>query len=119
MLLPVTTVLGHPPGRLLDRTDERPAAAEPALPLARQQPGTLEHAEVPRDGGQGDVEGRGQLTHRRLAARQRAQDRAPDGIGERGEDGVEAGGRMLNHVVKHLRGPACRVKTVVTRGAPE
>src|SRR5881296_2013300 len=52
VFLPVATVLRDPAGRLAHRPERGAAAAEPAVPLAHDQPGVLEHAQMLRDGGQ-------------------------------------------------------------------
>src|SRR5690606_597710 len=49
----------------------------------------LQHLEVLGDGRLADVEGRGELPHRRLSGRQTREDRAAGGIREREERGVE------------------------------
>lgn len=72
----------------------------PALPPPRHQSRLLQHAEVLGDGGQRDVEGRGQIAHARPAAREAGEDGAAGPARERGEDGVERGGLTLNHLVK-------------------
>jgi hypothetical protein len=53
------------------------------------EPGALEHAKVLRETGERHVEASGELADRVLTTRQAHEDRAPRGIGERREGGVE------------------------------
>lgn len=61
----------------------------PAVSLAHEEPRLLEHPHVFGDGGQRDVERRGELADRRLALREPGQDRAAGRVRERGEGRVE------------------------------
>ena len=89
LCLPEGAIPGDPFGRIAQRFRGQPATMHPAVPLAAQQPGTLQHAQVLRDGRERHGEGRGQLCNRRLPARQPRQDRAPCRIGQRREGGVQ------------------------------
>jgi hypothetical protein len=72
-----------------------------------QQAGGLQNAQVFGDGGQRNVERRGQLADCRLALGQPAKDGAARGIGERAKGGVEGicasrsglRRRIVNHMV--------------------
>src|SRR3546814_20604003 len=52
-------------------------------------------------GGEADREGLGKLLHRRFALKQAGHDRAPGGIGERVEDGVERSW-LVRHMVNYI-----------------
>ena len=67
----------------------QPADQLLAVPGAGDQPGFLQHLEMPGDGGRRDGKGFGQLAHRGLAQRQPGQDGAAGGIGKGGVSGVE------------------------------
>jgi hypothetical protein len=54
-----------------------------------QKSGGLQHAQVLGDGGERNVEGRGELRNRGLAVSQAGQNGAAGGIGKRAEGGVE------------------------------
>ena len=63
----------------------------------RQQPGMLEHPQVPRDGGQRNIEGRRQVPCRRFSVGELFQDAAANGVRQGSERRVERTGYMLNH----------------------
>src|ERR1700686_3106911 len=55
----------------------------------RDQARTFEHLQVFRDRRQAHVEGLSELLHRRVAAREPRENRAPRRIGEGPEDGIQ------------------------------
>ena len=67
-----------------------------ALPPPRQQAGFLEHPQVPRDGGEGDVEGLREVADGRFGLRQPREDRPAGRVGQRGERPIEGRG-IVNH----------------------
>lgn len=74
---------------LAQRRREEPAAPLAPLQAALDQARALEHTEMLRDGGQGDVERRREFERGRLAQREPRQDAAPRGVGQRAEHGIE------------------------------
>ena len=73
------------PRRPRSRVALEPRRAQPARAAARDQAGLLEHLEVARDRLRRDRERLGELVDRRLALGQATEDRAPRGVGQRGE----------------------------------
>ena len=63
----------------------------PPHDAAADQFGALQHAHVLGGGGEGHLEGRGELAEVALADRKLANDRAPGGVGEGVEHEVEPG----------------------------
>jgi hypothetical protein len=86
-----------------------PTAMHPAVLLAGQEAGVLEHAQVLGHGGKRHRKGVGEVAHRSLPQGQSGQDRPTRGIRERGERGIQRPG-MINHLVKYYRagGPLSR-----------
>lgn len=71
--------------------------------LAGDETDALEVPEMLVDGRERHVERRGERAHRRLLAGEALQDRAPRGVGQRGEDPVEAF-LMVKHKLKYQEG---------------
>jgi hypothetical protein len=69
---------------------------DPSLPPPREEPRVFQNAQVPRDGGRGDVEGRREVSHGGFRFRQTRENRAARRIGERGEGSIERR-RIVNH----------------------
>ena len=67
--------------------------------VAADQPGGLQHLDMLRCRGERHGEGFGEFADRPFACGQLVQHRAPRGIAERVEDGVERLRIMFNHVV--------------------
>jgi len=86
---PELAVARQPLGRVAQRLGPEVAEPDGRLAAARDQPGLLEHLEVPRDGGLGHRERRGELGDAGLSALEPREDRAAGRIGERTEDCVE------------------------------
>src|SRR5262245_37201619 len=85
----------------------QPVRAELARPhaadlLRGDQPGLLQHADVLHHAREGHVELRGEVRYRRVGTPELLQDAAPGGVRERRERGIEAGLRILNHLVKSV-----------------
>ena len=77
-----------------------------------QQSGMLEHAQVPRDGGQRNIERRRQVTGRRFSMGELLQDTAANGVRQGSEGGVERPGHILNHYVKY-KPPLVRMSSLM------
>src|SRR6185437_15531456 len=88
---PEAAIEGEPLRGLADRRGIEAAAAMLAVAAALDEPGALEHTQMPRDRRQRDGEGLGQLPHRRLARGEPRQDGAPRRIRKRGKGQVESG----------------------------
>jgi hypothetical protein len=71
--------------------------------LALEQSGGLQHTQMLGDGGERNIEGRGELGDGGLALRQARENGAAGGIGQGPEGGVErgvaGGGGIVNHMV--------------------
>src|SRR5271155_1295492 len=81
------------------------AQAEPAGPhapdlLRGDEPRLLQDPDVFLHAREGHAEFRGQVRDRSVRASELLQNAAPCGVGEHGERGIEAGTRILNHVVQ-------------------
>src|SRR3989442_16014184 len=88
----------QPARGVLEGTRLEPAGPPLRLATARDQTGVLQHLEVLGDRGKAHREGLGQLRDRGLARAEASKDRAPGGIGQGREGGVEAiGRRVMNH----------------------
>ncbi len=94
-LLPEAAIMLEPPSGILERARFEPARAPLRLAPARDQTGALEYLEMLGDGRKAHLERLGQLRHRRLARGEAGENRAPGGIGERGEGSAELVGRHL------------------------
>jgi hypothetical protein len=79
-----------PPGGVLHRVRREAAAVNTAVDFATKKTRGFEDAEVLGDGGEGDVEGSGQLSDGGFAFGQPGQDGTTRGIGEGTEGSVEA-----------------------------
>jgi hypothetical protein len=66
---------------------------------AADEAGAFEDAQVARDGGGGDGERLGQPRNGGTSVAQALDDPSANGIGERGEDGIERG--IVNHLVNN------------------
>jgi hypothetical protein len=74
-----------------------------AVDFAVEQSGRFENAQVLGDGGERNIERRGELGHRGFAEGQARQDGAAGRVGQGPESGVEGsiggGRRIVNHMV--------------------
>src|SRR5690606_21191243 len=77
-----------PFAHLAERRRLEPAGAPLRLPPAGDEPGPLQHLEVPGDGGGAHREGGRELLHRGLPPGQPGEDRAAGGVGQGGEGGA-------------------------------
>src|SRR5262249_4519017 len=82
------------------------ALAEPAGPhasdlLSGDEPGLLQDADVLLHAREGHVELLGKVRDRSVGTSEPLQNAASGGIRERGERGIEAGPRILNHTVQY------------------
>ena len=91
--------MGNPRRSILHGLGGQPAAVYAAIDLALQQPRRFKHAQVLGDRGQRHRKRLGQFRDHRFAARQACQDRAPGGIGQSTEGGVQGRRRIVNHMV--------------------
>src|SRR6185369_10049910 len=85
----------------------QPARAERAGPhapdlLGGDEPRLLQDADVLLHAREGHVELLGKVRDRRVCAPELLQHAAPGDVRERGERGVEAGPRILNHTVQYI-----------------
>jgi len=87
-----------PAGRLFHGFGSQGAAVHPAFDVPAKKAGGFEHAQVLRNGGEGDVERFCKLGNRGFAEGQAGEESAARGIGESGKGGVEMG-RIVNHMV--------------------
>ncbi len=99
LFLPELPVVRDPLGGTFHRFGYQVTPPHAAGLGAFEQPGRLEHAQVLRDAGQGNIKPRGEPGDGGVAQRELRQDGAPRGSGERGEGGVQGGPRILNHTV--------------------
>src|SRR5687767_13362446 len=88
-LLPVRAVLADPLGDVAERLRAQAARPPLRLPSLLDQPGSLEHPQVLGDRRLAQVERRGELGDRCLAAGEAGQDGAPGWIGQGREDRAE------------------------------
>src|SRR5277367_4776373 len=101
------------------------ARAEPAGPhapdlLRGDEPGLLQDADVLLHAREGHVELLGKVRDRSVCTSELLQNAASSGVRERGERGVEAGARILNHAVQYvtLGSPACKGRPSARPPAP-
>src|SRR5688500_5745708 len=80
---------------------ELPGPHAPDL-LRGDEPGLLQDADVLLHACEGHVEPRGKGRDRGVGTSKLLQNATPRGIRERGERGIEAGPRILNHMVQYL-----------------
>jgi hypothetical protein len=102
--VPEAFVVADPFRAGMQRARIQAAGVHATLHVALDESRALEHLDVLGRTGQRDVEGRGKLADRARLPGKRMQHRAPGGVGERAEDGVEAGG-LINHAVEYTSGP--------------
>src|SRR6185503_14563790 len=102
----------------------QPAQAELAGPhtpdlLRGDKPGLLQDADVLLHAREGHVEFFGKVRDRSVCTSELLQNAASGGVRERGERGIEAGSRILNHVVQYIaRGlAACKGRPSARRAA--
>src|ERR671931_1953053 len=90
------------PGRLFLQSARADLAGPHAPDLLRgDEPGLLQDADVLLHAREGHVELLGKIRDRRVCASELLENAASGGVRERGERGVEAGPRILNHVVQY------------------
>src|SRR5499433_1783495 len=99
------------PGRLVLQSAWADLAGPHAPDLLRgDEPGLLQDADVLLHAREGHVEPLGEVRDRSVATAELLQDAASGGVRERGERGIEAGSRILNHKVQYLAHalPTCK-----------
>src|SRR5215510_6064438 len=98
------------PGRLFLQSARADLAGPHAPHLLRgDEPGLLQNTDVLLHAREGHVELHGKVRDRGLCTSELLQNAASGGVRERGERGVEAGVRILNHSVQYVtRGYAAR-----------
>src|SRR5262245_36425575 len=90
------------PGRLFLQSARADLAGAHAPDLLRgDEPGLLQDADVLLHAREGHAELPGKVSDRSVGTSQLFQDAASGGIRERGERGIEAGPRILNHTVQY------------------
>src|SRR5262245_27474626 len=87
--LPEASIAVEPRGHLAQRLSAQPRRPQLGVAAALDQAGALEHPQVLGDRLHGDRERRRDLLDARLALGEASEDRAPRGIGERGEGRIE------------------------------
>jgi hypothetical protein len=97
---PEAVLCVHPAQRGHERAALHVHAMQAPVAFAHDEPGVLEHAHVPGDGGRRHAERFGQLAHARRPRGQPLEHATTSGVGERAEHGVERVGLTVNHVVK-------------------
>src|SRR5215831_2564213 len=91
------------PGRLFLQSARAELAGSHAPDLLRgDQLGLLQDADVLHHAREGHVELLGEVRDRGVGTSELLQDAASGGIRERGERGIEAGSRILNHTVQYV-----------------
>src|SRR5262245_60274926 len=91
------------PGRLFLQSARADLAGPHAPDLLRgDEPGLLQDADVLLHAGEGHVEPLGKVRDRSVGTAELLQNAASGGVRERGERGVEAGPRILNHQVQYI-----------------
>src|SRR4026209_1691508 len=100
--VPELAVPLHPCRRFLQSA--RAALAGPHAPdlLRGDEPGLLQDANVLLHARKGHVELLGEVRDRGLCTSELLQNAASGGVRESGERGIEAGARILNHVVQYV-----------------
>jgi len=96
---PESPVMRDPCRRIFHGLSGQPAAVYPAVDLAVEQPRRFKHAQVLGDRGQRHQKRLSQFRDHRFAACQSRQDRAPRGIRQRTESGVQGQRVIVNHMV--------------------
>jgi len=97
--LPEPAVALEPVGCLLERPRRERALDDPAFLPPREEPGALENSQVLHEPRQRHRRAARELADRRASRREALDDRAARRVGERREDGVESGRRIVNHLV--------------------
>src|SRR6516162_5646882 len=100
----------HPCRGLAAALGAKPARPRLRRAVARDQPGALEHLQVPRDGWQADRERLRQLGYGRLAPREPCHDRTAGRVGEGGEGEAE---RFGGHLIVELNNQTVKYTTSV------
>src|SRR5262249_41795502 len=95
-----------PLGRALHRRRHEPAVVDPPVSLPREEAGSLQDPQVPRDRGQRDGEWPRELADRRSGPpREMRHDRAARRVGQSAEGGIEVGRcETINHMVNYIAG---------------
>ena len=101
LLFPELPRFDDPSGGVNHRAGIQAAVVDAPLLAARDQARALQDPQVPRNSGRGDAVRRGKIAHRRFAAREVADDAAPDRIGQSREYGVEGRLFMINQLVNY------------------
>src|SRR4051794_18901082 len=104
--VPRSLALLHPLDRVVERLGTHLARPPLGFPATNDQPGLLEHLQVPRDRRQAHLEGLRKLADGRLALSEPGQDRAARRVGEGGEGESELVGghitdRLINVAIKY------------------
>lgn len=99
LAVPETRVMGDPLRGLLHGRRFQRAAHHPALLGARDQAGRFQHCEVLHETRQRHGVRLGEFGHAARALVQLRQHTAARGVGQRGEDEIELGVVILNHLV--------------------
>ena len=100
LLLPKLAAVLDPFDGFGHRARSQTATMNPPFPVSVEQSRALEHAQVARDRRRRDLERGRQVSDGCLAMSEALEDAAANGVGKRGEDGVERAGLILNHQVK-------------------
>jgi hypothetical protein len=96
---PDLAVLGDPVDGVVEGRRLQPARPVLGVATSADEPGALEHLEVPGDGLQAHVERLGQLVHGRLAVLgQPDEDRPAGRVGQRGEGEAERVGGHVGYI---------------------
>jgi hypothetical protein len=101
LLLPETLLTLNPLRGMLHRLRHEPATSDATVLLLAQEAGTLEDAEMLRDGGQRHIERLCKLADRGVSLGQPCQYGPPGGVTQCTEDGIQFVGPIFNHLVKY------------------
>jgi len=99
--LPKLSALLNPFDGIVHRPRAKPAAVDAPFFVTVEQARAFEHPQVARNRRRRHLKRSSQISDRSLAMRQPLENPAADRIGQRGEDGVERAGSILNHRVKY------------------
>lgn len=83
--LPEGAVLRDPVGSRAERLGVEAAVVDASFAAPLEQPGFFENLQVPRDSGQRDVKGIGEIGDARFPESEAAEDRTPGRVRERRE----------------------------------